>query len=161
MSLSGLLPRQLSPRNRNQVRDRALGALTYVNGWWYGRCALLGTQDLRIRLAGTVDAPAAAARRVLRALDAGRGHLRAQMHPHLWAAFLTDRTEPMPQCPPAPDTIAGRYRLEAACAGAFGEHDMIELAIRAQWSDALIGLYVQDGKVIECRTNLRLWVWPL
>ena len=160
MSLSGVLPRQLAARNRHSVQDRTLGTLAYVNGWWYGRAPLLGATDLRVRIAGTLDGPEPAARRTLCLLDAQRGQLKARMHPHLWANWLERCASTMFDVAGPHKAIEAHYRIEAACAGAFGEHELVELAIRADWGAAPLGLYLRRGKVVETTPNLRPWLWP-
>jgi len=160
MSLSGVLPRQLSSRNRLSVQDRTLGTLAYVNGWWYGRAPLLGPADLRVRIAGTLDGPEPAARRTLCLLDAQRSQLLARMHPHLWADWLERCAGTKIEAASPRNAIERHYRIEAACAGAFGDHELVELAIHADWNAALLGLYLRRGKVVETTPNLRPWRWP-
>jgi hypothetical protein len=144
--------------------DRHLGRLNYLHGWWYGARNCLGFAAVRVRLPGDVSGPVGTAREALLALDRDAAQLAEQLQPHLWTAYVEARAHgaarTMRAARPA-DLLHQHFRLEAVCAGPFGEERLVELAIvpRGAPGDAL-GAYVEGAQLVEFRCHVRLWRTP-
>jgi hypothetical protein len=146
-----------------------LGSLSYLNGWWYGTTKLFDFCAVRIRLPGDLGGPMPRARAALLAVERNQQPLLHQIHPHLWAIYLSARETRQVRASrtPARNPIPGaimleHYRLEAVCAGAFGEDGLVELALEPRWMPGrVLGAYVQNNSLIEFRPSIGLWRTPV
>ena len=157
--------------SRAILPDSRFERLTYLHGWWYGTADFLGFPAVRLRLPGDLSGPSARAREALLAIEREQRPLQYQIHPYLWAEYLAAQ-EAYPargvRAARAQSTSSERgatlrehYRLEAVCAGAFGEADLVELAIEPRWTPArVLGAYVQRNTLVEFRGNIGLWRTP-
>jgi hypothetical protein len=149
---------------RATARDRQLGRLDYLHGWWYGARDCLGFPAVRLRLPGDVSGPLARARDALAGLDRDEDALIAQLHPHLWAEYLVARDAsagPAPRLARCTDVLHQHFRLEAVCAAPFGEERLVELAIEPRWAPGtVLGAYVEARTLVEFRRHVRIWRTP-
>jgi hypothetical protein len=149
---------------RANLRDRQLGRLDYLHGWWYGARDWLGFPAVRLRLPGDVSGPLARARDALLGLDRDAGALIAQLHPHLWAEYLAARDAsdgPALRLAHSRDVLHEHFRLEAVCAAPFGEDRLVELAIEPRWAQGkVLGAYLEGRTLLEFRRHVRAWRTP-
>jgi hypothetical protein len=174
MGLASLRPgarplrRTLDATSRAARTDSRLGALSYLNGWWYGTLDPLGCDAVRMRLPGDLGGPAPRARAALLALDRARAALLAQLAPHLWAAHRAAREprraraeRPASRLDSDASPLHEHFRVEAVCAGAWGEDALIELALEPRWAPGrVLGAYVRAGALVEFRASIGLWRTP-
>jgi hypothetical protein len=162
-------PRRPAEAPARAVRvDARFERLTYLHGWWYGSAEFLGFPDVRIRLPGDLGGPSARARAALLAVDRARDCLQRQIHPYLWAAFLAGfeargagRRRSRARRDDLGPLMHERYRVGAVCAGAYGEADLVELALEPRWEPGrVLGAYVQDNMLVEFRSSIGLWRTP-
>lgn len=146
--------------------DARFERLTYLHGWWYGIAEFLGFAAVRIRLPGDLGGPSPRARQALLAVDGGHESLQRQIHPYLWASYLTACEAKSVRSRSSrarrdSTLMRERYRLGAVCAGAYGEASLVELALEPRWAPGrVLGAYVQDQVLVEFRGNIGLWRTP-
>jgi hypothetical protein len=144
--------------------DRHLGRLNYVHGWWYGARDCLGFEGVRVRLPGDVSGPVATAREALLGLDRNPTPLIAQLQPLLWSEYVAARARGAARGVRAAcgeDLLLQHFRLEAVCAGPFGEERVVELAIEPRWAPGdAVGAYIEGARLVEFRQHVRLWRTP-
>ena len=149
---------------RTSLADRRLGRLEYLHGWWYGARDCLGFAGVRMRLPGDVRGPSPLAREVLVNLDGGSGLLVRQLHPHLWATYLSAREAAEGQAiriARCEDLLHEHFRIEALCAAPFGDESVVELALVPRWAPGeVLGAYLERGELAEFRRQVRLWRTP-
>jgi len=157
-----------SPR-RAGLSDARFGRLTYLHGWWYGMVDFFDFCAVRIRLPGDLGGPMPRAREALLAIERSQHPLLRQIHPYLWAAYLAAREARSvrgnrlraPRQTPG-EIMREHCRLEAVCAGAYGEAGLVELALQPRWRPGqVLGAYVQDNVLVEFRGSIGLWRTPL
>jgi hypothetical protein len=156
--------RSLEVAPRATLRDRYLGRLDYLHGWWYGARDCLGFPAVRLRLPGDVSGPLVPARDALANLDRDADALIAQLHPRLWAEYLAARDArdgPALRLARCADVLHEHFRLEAMCAAPFGEERLVELAIEPRWEPSnVLGAYIEGRTLLEFRRGVRAWRTP-
>jgi hypothetical protein len=156
--------RNLTAAPRAARADRHFGALTYLQGWWYGAADCLGFRAVRVRMPGDVSGPSPAAREALMGIERNAATLTRQLQPHLWAEYLRAR-EASEGCAVrvagCADLLHEHFRVEAICAAPFGEERLVELAIEPRWAPGIVlGAYVEDRMLAEFRRQVRPWRTP-
>jgi hypothetical protein len=161
--------RALDAPHRAARPDPRFGPLNYLNGWWYGTADLFEFATVRFRLPGDLGGPMPRARAALLAIERNQQPLLHQIEPYLRATYLaaretlkvrTSRSRAGATVPGA--ILHEHYRLEAVCAGAFGEDGLVELALQPRWAPGrTFGAYVQNNHLIEFRASIGLWRTPL
>lgn len=138
--------------------------MRYLHGWWYATTRFLGFQDVRIRLPGDVGGPWARARQALAAVERQADALLCELNPHLWAEYLAACEAPAALVARHAAQTSGlhrNFRLEAVSAGAYGEADLIELAIAPDWQHRrMLGAYVRGGALDGFRSGIQVWRTP-
>jgi hypothetical protein len=149
---------------RATLRDRHLGRLDYLHGWWYGARDCVGFHAVRLRLPGDVSGPNGRAREALLALERDAQPLTAQLHPHLWAEYLAAREArdgPTLRLAHCRDVLHEHFRLDAVCAAPFGEDRLVELTIEPRWAPgSVLGAYLEGRRLLEFRRHVRAWRTP-
>ena len=156
--------------SRATLADPRLGQIAYLHGWWYALTDYLGFVAVRIRLPGDVSGPSPRARAALREIELRADRLARQLDPHLWTYYQGQRAAHEIEGPSvirsADQAVRGtilreHFRLEAVCAGAYGEAGSVELAIEPRWAPGRwLGAYLEDGQLTEFISNIHAWRTP-
>jgi len=161
--------RAIEAPSRAVLSDARFGPLSYLHGWWYGTADFFEFGAVRIRLPGDLGGPMPGARAALIGIERCQHALLRQIHPYLWAAYLAarearqvraTRSRVRNEVPGA--ILRERCRLDAACANAYGEDGLVELALEPCWTPGrVLGAYVRDNTLVEFRGSIGLWRTPL
>ena len=150
--------------------DARLGQIFYLHGWWYAVADYLGFVGVRIRLPGDVSGPSAKAREAVLEIERRVPRLTRQLDPHLWAYYRAergiqekDRASNIRTAAPVEEgtILRNHFRLDAVCAGAYGEAGAVELAMEPRWAPGRwLGAYLEDGQVTDFIANIHVWRTP-
>jgi hypothetical protein len=162
--------RPLEFPSKATMADARLVQISYLHGWWYAVTDYLGFVGVRVRLPGDVSGPSPRAREALLEIERRAPRLTRQLDPHLWAYYRaqseareTDRVRSIRTAAPAePGTILrNHFRLDAVCAGAYGEPGAVELALEPRWMPGRwLGAYLENGQLTEFLSSIHAWRTP-
>ncbi|HZP86550.1 MAG TPA: hypothetical protein VFB54_06995, partial [Burkholderiales bacterium] len=144
-------------------KDARFGRLVYVAGWWYGSTTLLGYAGVRLRLPGELYGPAPRAHAAIVRLDEDTGYMCATIEERLWVAFRGHLEPDVGRLSAALGTgepLGSVFRFVAACAGAQGEDEAIELAFQTQTGEAAL-IASRAGTLGTARRCSFIWRTPV
>jgi hypothetical protein len=157
------LVRPMDLASRASLPDTRFHQLTYLHGWWYASTTFLGFGAVRLRLPGDVGSPSSAARAAVLSLEQGEARVMQQIEPRLWAEYDAAREggkRPVRSARRS-DTMREHFRLDAVCAGPFGENGLVELMLEARWAaEHFVAAYFSGMTLTEFRTGARPWRTP-